>query len=577
MLQKIVLLILFLTLIIIGGCKNEIKINKPANIEQFFKEVSIRDKKLDNNYKEQLRNWGRKVKKPDNKTIIKYYEQYKTQKSKLLKKELEVLHSYNFANLTKQQRIYAKTVEWGLKVEQEEIQYYDYYPKIHSASLRLISALRDFDINTKADIKKYFAKINELKGRFYLDRALIAKKKTQNIISSQRIVQNTIKQCRKLIFISDVTKTEAYTRFAGQIENLNLTKKRAKQLLAKLENKLKTEICPLYQSYIGYLNQLPKSASIEAGVCELPRGQEFYKFLLRRYTTTNLTPEQAFALAKKEVSKQKKQLVTALTEAGYKNPIKNDLYFYNLKGEQIYFPYQVMDKYKVLLAETRERLPELFNQLPRTEVKVRKNKMQSSPAYYNQEKNSFYINPNNTPQSVYRIKHLIYHEALPGHHFQLSIEAERNNKLDYQQDLYLGGYSEGWACYAEQLAYEYQFYNTSIQKIKYLQGRLRVMMQTVVDIGINYKGWSLSEAHQYVKKTIGRLPKSNSYGRALFAPGQWTTYGIGLLKVEHLRTKAKQKLGAKFDIKEFHDVLLRNGKIPLAVLKKEVNNYIRQK
>jgi uncharacterized protein (DUF885 family) len=201
---RIILFILIVCLIISGGCKGRnYSVNKPENVEQFFAEVDKRHQDFRDEHNKLLRQFARKEKKVTDKKLIRYYEQYKVEKKEMLNKELQVLNSYNFAKLTEDQRINAKTVKWGLQMQQEEIKYYDNNFLVPKA-VRLMNSLRDFDIKNKDDIDKYFAELNQFKVRFILDKALIKKKEEQGNLVSQPIIKNVMKQCQRFIAMKDV-------------------------------------------------------------------------------------------------------------------------------------------------------------------------------------------------------------------------------------------------------------------------------------------------------------------------------------------------------------------------------------
>jgi uncharacterized protein (DUF885 family) len=180
----------------------------------------------------------------------------------------------------------------------------------------------------------------------------------------------------------------------------------------------------------------------------------------------------------------------------------------------------------------------------------------------------------------YNMKTLAYHEGIPGHHFQGSIKMELKGLPLFRNVVSFGAYSEGWALYAEQLAYEMGFYKDDpFGNLGRLQYEIWRACRLVVDAGIHYKKWTREEAIKYMVDRTG-LSESEmvtEVERYIVMPGQACTYKIGMIKILELREKAKQALGPKFDLREFHRVVLENGAVPLDILTENVENYIRTK
>jgi uncharacterized protein (DUF885 family) len=358
---------------------------------------------------------------------------------------------------------------------------------------------------------------------------------------------------------------------------------------------VKDGVYPAYARMTAALEtERPLAATQGAGVGRLPDGAAYYAVTLKQMTTTDYTPEQVHQLGLREVARidaeldalLKAQGLTSGTVAERIQALRADPRF--LVSDTDEGRKQLLARYQKILDEVSARLPEYFRTLPPTKLTVERVPLAaekgSAMAYYQPgamdgtRPGTFFANLRDvreTPSWV--MKTLAYHEGIPGHHFQISIAQNlKGLPLIRQQTLYTA-YAEGWALYAERLASEMGMYKDDpFGDIGRLRDEMLRAVRLVVDTGLHAEGWSREQAIDYMVTTTG-LPESEAtteVERYMGNPGQACAYKVGQLKILELRDKARAALGPRFDLKDFHAVVLENGGVPLTVLERLVDEWI---
>ena len=406
---------------------------------------------------------------------------------------------------------------------------------------------------------------------------------------------------RSLIVIHDTVaaKPEENALVTSFVERMNKVKSldspRKQQLEREAVEALKTHVYPAFARMTTALEALkPAAASQSAGVGRLPDGAAYYAAVLKQATTTDYTPEQVHALGLAEVARISAKMDALLKAQGLaagsvgarmtalgKEP--RFLYANDDDGRK-----QALVRYQQILDEVNARMPEYFRALPTKHLTVERvptsQEKGSSGAYYQQaamdgsRPGIFFANlrdMNEVPQ--WGMKTLAYHEGIPGHHFQISIALGlKNLPLIRQQTLYTA-YAEGWALYAEEFAAEIGMYKDDPWgDLGRLQLELLRAARLVVDTGLHAKGWSREQSIDYMVANTGMAEADviSEVERYIAWPGQACAYKVGELKILELREKAQTALGPKFNLKDFHAVVLENGGVPLTVLEQLVNGWI---
>jgi uncharacterized protein (DUF885 family) len=358
---------------------------------------------------------------------------------------------------------------------------------------------------------------------------------------------------------------------------------------------LGSNVYPAYQRMAAALiEQRPKSVSTAAGVGRLPDGAAFYQAMLKQFTTTDYTPEQVHALGLGEVARidadmdalLKAQGIVAGTVAGRMAALGHDprfLFSNDDAGRK-----QVLARYQQILDQVAARMPEYFRTIPPGKLAVERVPVSaekgSAGAYYNpaaldgSRAGTFFANLrdlNDIPQ--WGMKTLSYHEGIPGHHFQIATaHGLKDMPLIRQQPIYTA-YAEGWALYAERLGAEIGMYKDDpFGDLGRLQAEMFRAVRLVVDTGLHAEGWTREQAIDYMVGTTGMTEGevTSEVERYMALPGQACAYKVGQLKILELRAKARAALGPKFDLKDFHTVVLENGAVPLTVLEHLVDAWI---
>lgn len=366
----------------------------------------------------------------------------------------------------------------------------------------------------------------------------------------------------------------------------------AETLRQNAKDLITREIIPTYKKIDTFLRTDYSNASPkEPGVMYLTRGKEYYEDRVKYYTTLPLSPDSIHALGLQEVARIKAQMVDVVKEIGFQGSF-DEFLTYLRTDEQFYAktPQELLQRAAWLSKKSEEQLPKLFHKLYSLPFTVSPVPEDIAPTYtsgrysegsWSQKRaGAYWVNTYDLKsRPFYNLPALTLHEAVPGHHLQISLAQELTGLPDFRTNYYISAFGEGWALYCEYLGEEMGYYETPIE----LFGRYTYEMwracRLVVDTGIHYKGWSREEAIDYLKShTALSLHEVNTeIDRYIGWPGQAVSYKIGELKIKSLREEAMSKLGSDFDIREFHDNVLQNGSIPLPVLEEEINKYIATK
>ena len=361
----------------------------------------------------------------------------------------------------------------------------------------------------------------------------------------------------------------------------------AEELQNEVKDFIQNVLNPTYQELYDFLvnEYLPKSRD-SIGISDVPNGKEWYEYLARYHTTTDLTPDEIHEIGLREVAKIRAEMEGIIEQVGWDGDfnsflqyLRTDPRFYFETGEELLQAYRAMSK------EIDAYMPTLFNKLPRAPYGVIPIPMESAPftttAYYNAPTEGrpgyYYANlymPEVRPK--YEIPVLSVHEAVPGHHHQISLAQEMENVPNFRKYLSITAFVEGWGLYSEQLGESMGIYDDPYDKFGQLTYDMWRAVRLVVDTGMHYKSWSRDDAVNLFLENTAKTEQdiNNEVDRYIAWPGQALAYKIGQLKIMELRDKSKEALGEDFDIKDFHDHILSFGSIPLSILEEKVDEFI---
>jgi len=350
------------------------------------------------------------------------------------------------------------------------------------------------------------------------------------------------------------------------------------------------KLMPNYQKMIAFLKTeyLPASRNT-SGIGSIPNGKEIYKAYVKQWTTTDKTPEEIHEIGLKEVARLNAEMEKVKEQVGFKGSLKEFLNEVRNKKELKPYtkPEEVLAHFQKIYATIKPNVDKLFSLQPKTKFEIRRTEAfreKTASAEYIQgavdgsRPGIFYVPiPNAKEYNVLEDEDLFLHEAIPGHHFQMSLQQENTSLPDFRRYNWFGAYGEGWALYTESLGKELGLYKDPYQYLGMLNDEIHRAIRLVVDTGIHAKGWTREQAIQYSLDNEAESETSitSEVERYMAIPGQALSYKIGQLKIIELRHKAEKELGAKFDIKKFHAMVLESGVMPLALLEKKIDSWIK--
>ena len=383
-----------------------------------------------------------------------------------------------------------------------------------------------------------------------------------------------------------------FADFKAKVGKLKITQIEKDILIADAAQALTGAVKPAYEALIAEMTAQEKVAGTDDGVWRFPDGAGYYAERLTNYTTTNMTPDQIHNLGLAQVARIHKEMGVVQKKMGVKGDLQ--AFFKYMRTEPKFYAPETEEGRALYLSETQKAqdaitplLPQWFGILPKAPLVVK-------PVEAFREKSAgkaFYQRPapdGSRPGTYYanlykmadmpltEVEALFYHEGVPGHHLQLAIQTELKDVPAFRQFGGVTAYSEGWGLYSEKLAKDMGLYTDPARDFGRLQLELHRAIRLVVDSGLHHKRWTREQAIKYVEDNSADAPGGivKAIERYIIYPGQATAYMVGRLKISELRGKAQKALGKKFDIRGFHDTVLKSGPVPLDVLEEQVDAWV---
>jgi uncharacterized protein (DUF885 family) len=422
----------------------------------------------------------------------------------------------------------------------------------------------------------------------FLDTSISMMKEgiSKNIVLPTVLTEKIIPQLDEFI-TNPVNDHLFYKPIISMPESINEQNK--KRISAEYSTMITTELKPKYTELKQFLvNEYLPACRETSGIGVLPNGKETYNYLIKLHTTTTMTADEIHELGKSEVARILIEMEDAKNKIGFKGDIKAFFEFIRNSPEQMPFtdPQQVIDNFNSIKERINETLNQVFELKPKADFVVRRTEAfreaSASAEYVPGTKDAsrsgiFYVPiPDVRKYNKYSDEALFLHEAVPGHHYQLSLQQENTELPEFLHPESMGVFVEGWALYAESLGTELGLYEDPIQYFGMLSMEMHRAIRLVVDTGIHSKGWTREEAIQYSLDNEAESEESviAEIERYMATPGQALSYKIGQLKIRELRTRAETKLGSRFSIREFHNQVLNSGSLPLVLLEEKIDNWI---
>jgi uncharacterized protein (DUF885 family) len=520
-----------------------------------------------------------------------YTKEYYKSEAEFAQKILDELSKINTTNLSETERISAELLAFIL---QDQIDYYAFEQYLnpllsdsgfHSSLTYMVRPLTNY----KQTID-YLNMLNAM-PEFVNQNFVNLREGLAKGVSQPLVIFKGYESTYNDNIVKNLEDSFYYSPFKNLPSDLSATQKDSVLMAAKIV--IETKITPEFIRIKNFFEKeyLPKTRTT-LGVSKTPNGSKFYQNRINFYTTsTQYTADDIHQIGLKEVARIKAEMEKIIQELNFKGSFAD--FFQFLRTDKQFYaetPEQLLMIARDMAKRADAQLPRFFKTLPRKPYGVAPvpdaiapkytggryigtSKESTDPGYY-------WVNTYDLPsRTLYTLPSLTVHEAVPGHHLQMSLNNELGDSIpSFRKNLYLSAYGEGWGLYSEYLADEMGMYTTPYEQFGKLTYEMWRACRLVVDTGIHAKGWTREQVVDYMSSnTALSLHEINTEtDRYISWPGQALSYKIGELKIRELRTKAEKELGSKFDIREFHEIILEQGTVTLAIMEGRVNNYIQK-
>jgi uncharacterized protein (DUF885 family) len=511
----------------------------------------------------------------------------------------EMRARFDPAKLSPENRLSFRLFEKRAERSEAASKYNDYgyvFDQMNGAQSQLPAFLINIHrVDTKSDARAYVSRLYGL-GPGMMEAIAQAKSRTaQGIMPPKWVFPYVINDARNVITgapFGDGPDAPLYADFKAKVAKLKISQIEKDLLIAEAAQALNASVKPAYEALIAEMTAQEKVAGTDDGVWRFPDGAGYYAERLANYTTTDMTPDQIHNLGLAQVARIHKEMRVVQKKMGVKGDLQ--AYFNYMRTEPKFYAPETAEGRALYLSETQKAqdavtplLPKWFGVLPKAPLVVK-------PVEAFREKSAgkaFYQSPSpdgSRPGTYYanlykmadmpltEVEALFYHEGVPGHHMQRAIQTELKDVPAFRQFGGVTAYSEGWGLYAEKLGKDMGLYTDPARDFGRLQLELHRAIRLVVDSGLHHKRWTREQAIKYVEDNSADAPGGivKAIERYIIYPGQATAYMVGRLKISELRDKAQKALGKKFDIRGFHDTVLKSGPVPLDVLEEQVDGWI---
>lgn len=518
-----------------------------------------------------------------------FSEAYYKSEAEFAKATLEKLLVINSDTLTETEQISLTLLKFVL---QDQIDFYDFEgylnPLLSDTGFHTNLTYEVRPLTNYWQTREYLKKLNAI-PEFVNQNLMHLREGLEKGVSQPRIIFNGYESTYNTHIVDDFEDSYYYSPFKNLPNDLNDTQKDS--VLSAAKTAIETNVIPQFKRVKTFFETeyFPKTRTT-LGVSETPNGDAYYQNRINFYTTsTQYSADDIHQIGLKEVARIKSEMQTIIADLNFKGSFED--FFHFLRTDKQFYaetPEQLLMIARDMAKRADAQLPRFFKTLPRkpygvapvpdaiapkytTGRYIGTTKESTDPGYY-------WVNTYDLPsRTLYTMPSLTVHEAVPGHHLQGSLNNELGDSIpSFRKNLYLSAYGEGWGLYCEFLAEEMGMYTTPYEQFGKLTYEMWRACRLVVDTGIHAKGWTRDEVVDYMaSNTALSLHEINTEtDRYISWPGQALSYKIGELKIRELRTKAETILGSKFDIREFHDVILNQGTVTLAILEDRINNYI---
>lgn len=450
-------------------------------------------------------------------------------------------------------------------------------------------------IEDELGAEHYIARLEQFDDKFAQVLAGLREREAAGVLPPNFAVVKVIEQIEGFIEPQPEQHllVQSFDERIAKIDPGQLPPQRREALRAQVVEAVETSVYPAYRELLAYLRELAPKATSNDGVWRLPDGEDFYRHAISRHTTTDMSADEIHRLGLAEVARIGAEMDAILRAEGLvEGSIGERVRQIAQRPDQLYPDTdegraQILSDYQAIIDEIDAAMPQYFNLRPKVGVEVKRvpefSEATAPGAYYQPpsldgaRKGTFFVNLRDVSEiPKFGMRTLAYHEGVPGHHFQIGITQQLEGLPMFRRLLPFSAYSEGWALYAEQLAWELGFQDQPLDNLGRLQAEMFRAVRLVVDTGLHHLRWSRERAIDYmIEHTgMGEGDVIAEIERYLVNPGQALAYKVGMIKILELRERARSALGEDFDIRAFHDQILGHGALPLTLLERVVDEWI---
>jgi uncharacterized protein (DUF885 family) len=528
-----------------------------------------------------------------NNYLPNYLSDYVMRKHKAFYKDiLEELSDIDYKSLSEEDQLSKEILVWECEISlmgmefPRELLPIDQMWTLQLTIGQLATGTGAQPFKTVEDYENWLSRVDDYVVWLSSAKTRMAEGIEQGVVLPKSLIRKVVPQLAS-ITQADLEKNIFYT--PARNFPADFTEAQKEKLSKAYADMVTNKIIPAYQSLLEFMgNEYLQAGRNSSGFDAYSFGEDYYNYAIRLYTTTDMTADEIHQLGLSEVARLRSEMERIKNQVGFEGDL--NAFFDHVRTRKSLMPFddpqQVIDNFNDIHNKMKAKVDALFELQPKTAFEVRRVEAfreKSAAAHYNSgsldgtRPGVFYVPiPNVKEYNVFSDEDLFLHEAIPGHHFQISLQQENTDLPDFRKTLWYSSYGEGWALYCESLGQELDLYDDPYQYFGMLSAEMHRAIRLVVDTGLHTKGWTREQAIAYslANEAEPEYAITSEIERYMANPGQALSYKIGQLKLRELRAMAEETLGDGFDIRAFHRVVLESGCIPLALLVNKVNDWI---
>jgi uncharacterized protein (DUF885 family) len=520
---------------------------------------------------------------------------------------IDAIDKINFEELLESQKLSLKVMKWDCELKKEgltnplvtiaspvsdmpnfRLMPLDQTWSFHLYFCEIASGESVQPFNTIQDYNNWLSRVDDYVAWLHTSMDHMVEGISKGIVRPKTIIQKMIGQMKDIT--SGSVEDNIFYRPINIIPE-NLSELDRNRLKTAYKEMITNKINPAHNALLKFLSDVYLAAGTDySGIGALPNGKETYQYLIKYHTTTNMSPDEIFALGEKEVARITMEMEKIKDKIGFDGDLRAFFDFIRSSKEQMPFtqPEQVIQNFNAIHEKMKPYLAKLFDISPKAGFEVRRTESFSEgtsfPYYITGNRDGsrsgvFYVPiPDVNSYNKFTDESTFLHEAIPGHHYQLSLQQENEQLPSFLHPESMGVFVEGWALYTESLGNELGLYQDPYQYFGMLSMEMHRAIRLVVDVGLHVKGWTREQAIRYSldHEAESEASITSEIERYMTMPGQALSYKIGQLKIQELRKRAENILGKSFDIKEFHKQILNTGSLPLILLEEKIDSWIKK-